>query len=357
MTRIALAYFVGALCIAAPAVAQQLTVTHSGSGVVFDDDFEDDTVGNDPVIGGGNIGSGWVTENSPLSAVGDDTSDPIFADDQFLGVRNDGLGAGVAVGQFGQLFTTGTLTADFTAFVPKDLGSGNLTHASLVTFQNSNGGTGFGDGADSWTHLANGLWLQNEAGLDIASAGIAEDDAALAYFDGNAWNIATSGGSALSFPTDAWVDVQMTYNLDAGSFGFTVDGQTADSVTGFTNTIGNAQGILFRQNAGQGSSTELFNSVYIGGEGGPPIPGDTNGDREVDLADFAVVQANYGPVDGGKEVGNFNGDSNVDLFDFKIWKANRTDGGVPAVGIPEPASLLLIAMGMGALSAGSRRRT
>lgn len=261
---------VSVLAHAVGTMAAELRVTRTAAGipsVVFDDDFEDDAVGSDPAIGGGNVGSAWSITNSGVATVADNTTTSGFAaGDQFLQVANDGAGAGVALAEFGSNYTDGVVEAEFTALIPSNLGGGGLTHALLFTFQNANGGTGFGDGAESWTHLASGLWLQNEAGLDIGAAGIAPDEAAFAYFDGS-WNIGTSGGSTLKFSTDTWVDVSLSLNLESGAMSVSVDGQTADvAANGFPNALGDAQGLIFRQNAGQGSGASgPFNAGYVGG--------------------------------------------------------------------------------------------
>lgn len=51
------------------------------------------------------------------------------------------------------------------------------------------------------------------------------------------------------------------------------------------------------------------------------IPGDSNGDRSVDLSDFNTLKGNFGS-EGTIEEGDANGDSQVDLADFNLLKGN-----------------------------------
>jgi len=51
-----------------------------------------------------------------------------------------------------------------------------------------------------------------------------------------------------------------------------------------------------------------------------PVPGDTDHDGDVDLADFARLKASFGGL-GTREQGDFNGDGKIDLADFGILKS------------------------------------
>ncbi len=69
------------------------------------------------------------------------------------------------------------------------------------------------------------------------------------------------------------------------------------------------------------------------------VPGDANGDDQVDLADFGILKANFGAA-GNVGQGDFVRDGRIDLADFGALKANF--GG--PVEAPEPSSLVLLAL-------------
>jgi hypothetical protein len=89
----------------------------------------------------------------------------------------------------------------------------------------------------------------------------------------------------------------------------------------------------------------------------PPLPGDANHDRSVNLADFNILKANFGKVPAVWEEGNFNDDDAVNLGDFNILKANFGRSGEAAV--PEPSAVVLAFLGLAGwlAAAGHRRRT
>lgn len=95
---------------------------------------------------------------------------------------------------------------------------------------------------------------------------------------------------------------------------------------------------------------------------GIPIPGDTDGDRDVDFLDYLAVKAGFGKPGGWAE-GDFDGDGDVDFVNYLVAKANFGLGcpaGESAAGssaIPEPASLsLLVLASIRAASCRGRRR-
>jgi hypothetical protein len=75
----------------------------------------------------------------------------------------------------------------------------------------------------------------------------------------------------------------------------------------------------------------------------PSIPGDFDGDDDVDGNDLADWQASYG-LDSG---GDADDDGDSDGRDFLIWQRNYTDPGtITAISVPEPTSLLVVIFGI-----------
>jgi hypothetical protein len=93
------------------------------------------------------------------------------------------------------------------------------------------------------------------------------------------------------------------------------------------------------------------------------VGADFNGDRVVDLADLAILQANIGIAMGATPLqGDADLDGDVDGHDFLLWQLQI--GPVPAAGsgsgaglanVPEPAAVVLFVTGVLALAAARRR--
>jgi hypothetical protein len=75
----------------------------------------------------------------------------------------------------------------------------------------------------------------------------------------------------------------------------------------------------------------------------PQIPGDFDGDGDVDGADFVAWQTNF-PTAAGATLGqgDADGDGDVDGADFVVWQTNFPfTPGQGASSVPEPDSILL----------------
>jgi hypothetical protein len=81
----------------------------------------------------------------------------------------------------------------------------------------------------------------------------------------------------------------------------------------------------------------------------PPLPGDADGDGDVDAADANVVAVNYGQTVGlgGAADGDHDGNGVVNMLDWDIMAINygQTVGPEGVSSLPEPASLVLVGVG------------
>lgn len=76
------------------------------------------------------------------------------------------------------------------------------------------------------------------------------------------------------------------------------------------------------------------------------LPGDVDGNLQVDLSDFGILKANFGAATGRRQ-GDLTLDGKIDLSDFGVLKANFGRSS-PA---PEPSTWLLLMMGATSLAA------
>jgi hypothetical protein len=122
-------------------------------------------------------------------------------------------------------------------------------------------------------------------------------------------------------------------------------------------------------------STGIFDELRIGDTfadvlpPGLPVPGDTDGDLDVDMIDYATIRDNFhrtdaaGPSQGdvARSDGRLGFDGRVDMGDFWLWKrkfeeAQSGGGGDALSGIPEPSTALLAIIAAAPLLAWSTRR-
>jgi hypothetical protein len=115
-------------------------------------------------------------------------------------------------------------------------------------------------------------------------------------------------------------------------------------------------------------STINFNFLEIGI---PPIPGDVDGDGDVDMDDFNTIRGNFGLTGAERTDGDLTGpglgglaDGIVDLYDYGQWKDNfpfpgagSGGGSVGGQSVPEPTTALLMAMPLICVMRLRRRRT
>jgi hypothetical protein len=100
-----------------------------------------------------------------------------------------------------------------------------------------------------------------------------------------------------------------------------------------------------------------------------PLPGDTDGDRDVDLDDYNNIITHLGMQvstalegDVAKADGSQGSDGRVTIADYRIWKDNHPtllagagSGGLAGGAVPEPSTLAL-ASALAFLATGMLRR-
>ncbi len=83
------------------------------------------------------------------------------------------------------------------------------------------------------------------------------------------------------------------------------------------------------------------------------VPGDADGDGDVDAFDLGIWQTQFGQTGDGLSA-DFDKDGDVDAFDLGLWQTNFGTG-VEGVAVPEPAGLMLLLSGGAILSLRRRR--
>jgi hypothetical protein len=120
--------------------------------------------------------------------------------------------------------------------------------------------------------------------------------------------------------------------------GVTIGEQPAVDLSGNITGVG-----LIAAFVSTASSTVHVDFVDVGI---PPVPGDVNGDRIVDIVnDYAKIKMNFGLNVAGRTDGDVTGDGIVNLLDFAQWKDNHPfpgSGGGSGSNVPEPSTGLLI---------------
>ena len=220
-------------------------------------------------------------------------------------------------------------------------GSGSF---SFLTVK-SGGGISPGDGVGSLT-VNNNVSMEDGTRLRAELAGTATGDydqlrvLGEMILDGTLEVVDVDGfGPTTRGTTDRFVLVQggalsglfddATYN---GATMTPIDGINPDG--GFTSHAGDG---LFQTLSYDNDSVTL-DQYYA-------IPGDANGDGNVDVQDFNVWNSNKFIMGTDWLSGDFNGDGNTDILDFNLWNANKfTSASTPAV--PEPSSVALLLIGM-----------
>ncbi len=331
---------------------------------------------------------GKVLLGTAVSPTVELTIDKNGQDGTYYEVRTEGDASSSAAGRY-NAFAIGSSAAASTATIDVGLpsGFGNVAgqYAGSVIIDNldvtTGGGTGRGanDADDVYSVSATVVTPSNpsfsqigdveSATIDLGIIGLGlgdfESDVPVYNLDefGVGFNLVAgldldgaiyNGGSffglgAIATETDiaggaaGQVDVILSDD-QIGTFSteFFIGTSDADDVTGGRGTFG-----------GESLTLSLIGEVRL--------PGDANGDGNVNLADFGILRANFGSVIGDYLTGDFNRDGNVNLADFGILRAGF-GGSVSSIAIldawvatvPEP--MLASVMAIGTLTLLQRRR-
>ena len=112
--------------------------------------------------------------------------------------------------------------------------------------------------------------------------------------------------------------------------------------------MNNSSALVIRFSGFNSSTGETFgidNITFQGILGAPLVPGDTDGDGDIDADDLATLGLNWDPTGTTKTWadGDFDGDGDVDADDLATLGLNWNPTGSDAV--PEPATMALLVLG------------
>jgi serralysin len=143
----------------------------------------------------------------------------------------------------------------------------------------------------------------------------------------------------------------------ANFFSTVADNLRFDTVDSFVFTAGQlpTDGAMSRVDTTPFAATPTFVNVpnspknFAGTTGSLSfsIPGDLDGDTDVDRADAAILSANFGrPTLATAAQGDLNADGSVGLQDLAMLQARLTIAGASPAAVPEPSAMLLAGCGI-----------
>jgi MYXO-CTERM domain-containing protein len=145
----------------------------------------------------------------------------------------------------------------------------------------------------------------------------------------------------------------LSYEFDAESGDFIIQSRIDAAITGGTSVFGD---LLALTDTDFYFSWIDFNSPMTPDPAPQGIPGDTNGDGNVDLEDLNAVRNNFG---GTGEVGSTAGDAYPfnGVVDLEDLNAVRNNFGATSNPVPEPATWCLGLVGLAVAALVRRRRS
>jgi len=224
--------------------------------------------------------------------------------------------------------------ADTAPTVGTPLAGGDVQVQLMAGRAKSSGGTGpthmlFDNVRVNLPAVSDDLTIRKFFDCDLDNTYDAEDK----YLSGWQFNVSNTGHGGSydqNFTTDANGEINII-GLAAGDYDVT---ETVKG-TGWVLAAANPRTVTV-----SGATTVDF---------GNQLPGDANQDEKVNLSDFTILKAHFGEDPAGWTYGNFNTDTTVNLSDFTILKANFGLGAPSAGGVPEPATVAMLALGAAAL--------
>ena len=201
----------------------------------------------------------------------------------------------------------------------------NAYDAILVyALNDGDAGEGWGEYTITYNNAPGNVLAANE--FDVARYTY------LGHFD---FPAADGPGTVYSFSNEA---LQQAVNDDT-------DGNLT---LGFLKRMYDNSGSAFasRENAFYEGATLVIEGVTVIGDA---VPGDANGDGNVDVSDLGILATNYGTIGGAVWAdADFTADGNVDVSDLGILATNY--GTTSASAVPEPSTLCLLIFGVLALA-------
>ena len=274
-----------------------------------------------------------IAYNSPNTFVGGLIADGVMQDPVLTAEFSQEAITIASSGYVSNTWDVDTFNEDwFGAALRVELSAGSV-------YQNT--GTGSGNAPPDPANFATNPDLQYDSYMTGGTDSASPSTIGLAPFVlGNACDIDGSTPEPVAFDTAgidaAWVSMEDT--PPAG-----------DLMLGRVTLTDDAQG-TFKFRIGFGVSGEIF---YLGGAivdgemlltgavAPPAVPGDFDGDRDVDVSDLGILATNYGTIGGATlSMGDANNDGNVNVSDLGILATHY--GTVAAAAVPEPNTLVLL---------------